>query len=91
MINPVIQQYENDEQIMIQLYVQWCIKHDLDASELYAQAYPAQTNNSALLKAIEEAEKDSLHVDTETVLHVLQLFGNDDLAYVVSETALHLK
>jgi hypothetical protein len=91
MSNPVIQRYEEDEQVMIQLYVQWCVNHEIDAKVLYEHAYPSQIDNIALLKALDEVEKDSLHVDTETVLHVLQLFGNDDLAFAVSEAAIHIK
>lgn len=87
----VIEQYQHDENVMIHLYVQWCVNHDLDASILYEKAYPDQPKNGALLQVIEETEKDALHIDTETVLQVLQLFGNEDLAFVVSQTALHLK
>ena len=47
--------------------------------------------NEALIQAMEDSEKGSLEVNTETVLHVLQLFGNDDLAFIVSEKATHIK
>lgn len=87
----IIQQYKEDEYIMIQLFVQWCMNHDLNPTELYDLAYPGQIKNEALLQAMEDSEKDSLEVDTETVLHVLQLFGNDDLAFIVSEKATHIK
>ncbi len=87
----IIQQYKEDEYIMIQLFVQWCMNHDLNPTELYDLAYPGQMKNEALLQAMEDSEKGSLEVDTETVLHVLQLFGNDDLAFIVSEKATHIK
>ena len=91
MKNNVIEQYEQDENIMIQLYAQWCINHDLDSFALYQTAYPDQKTNDALASAIEETEKNALEVDTETVIQVLQLFGNDHLAFVVSEIASKLK
>lgn len=87
----VIEQYQHDENIMIQLYVQWCMNHDVDAILLYEKAYPQQPKNVVLEQVLEETEKDALQVDTETVLHVLQLFGNEDLAFEVSQKALHIK
>ena len=87
MKNQVIEQYEADENIMIQIYVQWCLNHDIDPLELYRKAYPEQPTNGTILELIKITEKDATDVDTETVLHVLQLFGNDDLAFFVSEVA----
>lgn len=85
MKNKVIEQYEADENIMIQIYVQWCINHDINPLELYNRAYPNQASNNVILELMETTEKNSTIIDTGTVLYVLQLFGNDDLAYVVSE------
>ena len=85
MKNKVIEQYEADENIMIQIYVQWCINHDINPLELYNRAYPNQASNNVILELMETTEKNSTIIDTGTVLDVLQLFGNDDLAYVVSE------
>ncbi|MEK5146988.1 hypothetical protein MKX53_08095 [Psychrobacillus sp. FSL K6-4615] len=85
MKNKVIEQYEADENIMIQIYVQWCINHDINPLELYNRAYPNQASNNVILELMETTEKNSTIIDTDTVLYVLQLFGNDDLAYVVSE------
>ena len=86
-MDKVIQKYQEDENVMIQLFASWCANHQLDALTLYAQAYPQQEKNLLLEKAVEETEKDALEVDTETLLNVLQLFGNEDLAFVVSEEA----
>lgn len=91
MKNRVIEQYEADENIMIQIYVQWCLNHDIDPLELYGKAYPEQPTNGSILELIEITEKDATDVDTETVLYVLQLFGNDDLAFFVSEVAKTFK
>ncbi|SES08785.1 hypothetical protein [Psychrobacillus sp. OK032] len=87
MMDKVIRQYQEDENVMIQLFARWCANHQLDALTLYAQAYPQQEKNLLLEKAVEETEEDVLEIDTETLLHVLQLFGNEDLAFVVSEEA----
>ena len=85
MKNKVIEQYEADENMMIQIYVQWCINHDINPLELYNRAYPNQASNNVILELMETTEKNSTIIDTDTVLNVLQLFGNDDFAYVVSE------
>lgn len=85
MKNKVIEQYEADENMMIQIYVQWCVNHDINPLELYNRAYPNQASNNVILELMETTEKNSTIIDTGTVLYVLQLFGNDDLAYVVSE------
>lgn len=85
MKNKVIEQYEADENMMIQIYVQWCINHNINPLELYNRAYPNQASNNVILELMETTEKNSTIIDTGTVLDVLQLFGNDDLAYVVSE------
>ena len=91
MMDKVISQYQEDENVMIQLFASWCANHQLDALTLYTQAYPEQEKNVLLEKAVEEMDKDSLSVETETLLNVLQLFGNEDLAFVVSEEADKLK
>lgn len=85
MKNKVIEQYEADENMMIQIYVQWCINHDINPLELYNRAYPNQASNNVILELMETTEKNSTIIETDTVLNVLQLFGNDDLAFVVSE------
>lgn len=91
MKNKVIEQYEADENMMIQIYVQWCANHDINPIELYGKAYPNQTSNAVLIEVMENTEKNALDVDTQSVLYVLQLFGNDDLAFEVSEAAKTFK
>ncbi len=82
----IIKKYQEDEQIMIQLFAQWCKGYDLDANKLYARAYPAQQVNLALQKVLEEMDGDAqINIEDETMLDVLQLFGNDDLAFVITE------
>lgn len=85
----IIDQYKQQEQTMILIFCQWCQNHELDPVQLYREAYPAQMTPALLLELIEEKtpEADAIEIDTEIVLEVLQQFGNDDLAFVVSEFA----
>lgn len=83
----VIENYQNDERMMILIYAQWCINNKLNPKELYEQAYPGQLKNVALTDILEltVSKKESEDIPDQTVLNVLQLFGNDDLAFVVQE------
>ncbi|GKV66171.1 MULTISPECIES: hypothetical protein [Sporosarcina] len=82
----IIQKYKDDENLMIRLFVQWCANHNLDPQALYRKAYPDQVKNAALAKVMEEDDGfEELHIDNETMLDVLQLFGNDDLAFIAAE------
>ena len=82
----IIQKYQEDEQIMIQLFVQWCQNNELDPIKLYKIAYPTQPANDALKAVIDNNEPLlDIDIDTGTLIEILQLFGNDDLAYAVSE------
>lgn len=83
----IIDQYEQDETMMIIIFAQWCVNHDLDAMVLYHKAYPNQPENKALLAALDETvdKKESEDISTALVQYVLQLFGNDDLAFVIQE------
>lgn len=83
----VIESYQNDEKMMILIYAQWCINNDLEPRTLYKQAYPSQMNNNPLKEALEltVSKKESDEIPDSTVLNVLQLFGNDDLAFIVQE------
>ncbi|ANU24466.1 hypothetical protein [Planococcus donghaensis] len=81
----IIKKYQQDELIMVQLFVQWCMNYDRDPAELYQRAYPGQLLSPVLTEAIEQSDIEPLEVDHHTLLEILQLFGNDDLAFVVSE------
>ncbi|MHA6259719.1 hypothetical protein ACXYMX_07345 [Sporosarcina sp. CAU 1771] len=87
----VIQKYQEDEQIMIQLFIKWCFNHELDPIMLYKKAYPEQLKNPALLKALEEFDtNEQMDITNETILDILQMFGNDDLAFIVSDEIEHI-
>ncbi|NYF25284.1 hypothetical protein [Sporosarcina sp. JAI121] len=82
----IIQKYQEDEQLMIRLFVQWCSNNELNPHALYGRAYPDQQENETMKKIIEEAKfEDQIDIDNETMLDVLQLFGNDDLAFILSD------
>lgn len=83
----IIKQYQQDEAMMIVIYAQWCVNHQLDAIEIYREAYPDQPVNDELLKAMDEtvAKEESEDISTGLVQHVLQIFGNDDLAFAMQE------
>lgn len=82
----VIKNYQKDEQVMIQLFANWCSNNQLDAMQLYANAYPNQEENRSLQKVMNEFnESERIDVPNETMLDILQMFGNYDLAYVVTK------
>ncbi|WEG14947.1 hypothetical protein PU629_11510 [Pullulanibacillus sp. KACC 23026] len=92
--------------MMILVFSQWCINHDLDPFDLYQKAYPNQVIGDRSLQADSHSSAASpLHdalaltvpkeeageISLDTVLNVLALYGNDDLACVVAEAADQLK
>lgn len=83
----IIQNYQKDEGMMILIFAQWCVNHDLNPTELYLRAYPGQSENYALKQTIDltVSKEESEHIPDETLLNVLSLFGNEDLAFVVTE------
>lgn len=83
----IISQYQKDEGMMIMVFAQWCINHDLDPQELYKKAYPEQGTNAQLEKMLEliVPKEEAGDIPHQTVLNVLQLFGNEELAFVVSQ------
>ena len=89
----IIENYRGEEKIMILVFAQWCVNHDLNPEELYLRAYPNQAANPALREAIELTvpKEEAGEVGDQTLLGVLALFGNDDLAFVVTEEINKLK
>ncbi|MBH0231407.1 hypothetical protein [Halobacillus yeomjeoni] len=83
----VIKNYQKGEKMMILLFAQWCINHELDPVDIYKEAYPHQGENKELIDALEltVTKEESDPIDSETLLEALSLYGNDDLAFVVSE------
>ncbi|WP_339191758.1 hypothetical protein [Bacillus sp. FSL K6-1003] len=86
--------YERDENMMILVFAQWCVNHDLDPLELYAKAYPQQKLNESLKKTVEELivpKNESEHIPDQTLIAVLEMFGNIDLAQAVHEVIAERK
>ena len=83
----IIENYKNEENMMILVFAQWCVNKELDPAELYLRAYPHQASNQALKEALAlTVSKDEAgDIPDQTLLNVLSLFGNDDLAFVVTE------
>ncbi|MFZ3588842.1 hypothetical protein ACOI1C_06060 [Bacillus sp. DJP31] len=83
----IIENYQNEEKMMVLVFAQWCVNHDLNPKELYLRAYPNQVNNPALKEAalLTVSKMESSQISDQTMLGVLSLYGNDDLAFVVSE------
>ncbi|MBO0960575.1 hypothetical protein J1P26_12795 [Neobacillus sp. MM2021_6] len=89
----IIQHYQAEEKMMILVFAQWCVNHDLNPEEIYLRAYPNQSANPALKEAIEltVSKEEAGEITNETLLGVLSMFGNDDLAFVVTEEFRKLK
>ncbi|MGJ9459447.1 hypothetical protein [Oceanobacillus sp. CF4.6] len=83
----VIENYQKDERMMILVYSQWCINNKLDPVIIYEKAYPGQIKNSTMSEVLELTvpANESEEIPDQTVLNILQLFGNDDLAFIVQE------
>jgi hypothetical protein len=83
----IIANYQSEERMMILVFAQWCINNHLNPEEIYLRAYPSQETNQALKDALELTvpKEEAGEVPDQTILGVLSLFGNDDLALVVNE------
>ncbi|EIT86806.1 hypothetical protein A374_04509 [Fictibacillus macauensis ZFHKF-1] len=83
----VIKNYKDQEAMMVLLFAQWCTNHGYDPIALYTAAYPDQPNNEALQRAIHEtvAKEEEAYVPDELLLQVLSSFGNEELAFVITE------
>jgi type III secretory pathway component EscR len=82
----VISNYQKDEGMMIIIYAQWCVNNKLDPQAVYLKAYPDQSKNEYVMHMLEQTVSidEAEHIPHDTVLQVLSLFGNEDLAFVVS-------
>lgn len=83
----VIESYKQEEEMMILVFAQWCVNQGLDPEEMYRQAYPDQQSNERLQQVLKlvVSKEEAGDIPDDTVLGVLSMFGNDDLAMVVSE------
>jgi hypothetical protein len=83
----LIRSYQRDESMMILVYSQWCINNDIDPEMLYKRAYPDQADNVILKQtlALTVPKEEAGEIGDETMLGVLSLFGNEELAFVVTQ------
>lgn len=83
----VIAQYQEDEENMILIFVQWCVNHELDAKALYKKAYPDQQIHDTLHSALEHTvpKEEAEQISDDLLLEVLDFFSNHSLAQVVYE------
>ncbi|MFS0871447.1 hypothetical protein [Paenibacillus xylanilyticus] len=83
----VVETYKQEEEMMILVFAQWCVNHGLDPEEMYRQAYPDQQSNERLQQVLKLVvpKEEAGEIPDDTVLGVLSMFGNEDLAMVVSE------
>jgi hypothetical protein len=83
----LIRNYQREENMMILIFAQWCVNHDLDPAELYRCAYPQQMDNASLKQALELTvpKEEAGEVPDDTLLGVLSLFGNEELAFLVTK------
>lgn len=89
----IIENYKNEEEMMILIFAQWCVNNDLDPLTVYEEAYPAQGKNKVLAEAIENTvpKETASEIPHELVQQALQAFGNDDLVFVISEKIASFK
>lgn len=85
----IVESYRQDEDMMILVFAQWCVNEGLDPEELYGKAYPQQQSNERLKRVLELTvpKEEAGDIPDQTVLGVLSMYGNDDLAAVVAEAA----
>src|SRR5699024_7246600 len=81
----IIERYKEDDRMMVLVFAQWCVNESLDPLVLYREAYPNQPDNDLLINAIEDtaSPKQAEKISHESIMQLLHMFGNDDLAYVV--------
>ncbi|WP_096188828.1 hypothetical protein [Evansella halocellulosilytica] len=89
----VIDNYKKDENMMILVFAQWCVNHELDPKDVYKEAYPEQNDNTALNEVINltVSKEEAGPISNETLLAVLGLFGNHDLALIITEKIKKMK
>src|SRR5699024_9317506 len=83
----IIQRSKENEEMMILIYAQWCINHDIVSHILYNKFYTDQTILSLLYDGMKSTvtNKESEEITEEMVIQLLKMYGNDDLAFAVQE------
>ncbi|WP_082208384.1 hypothetical protein [Paenibacillus dauci] len=83
----VLESYRQDEDMMILVFTQWCVNNGFDAKDLYQRAYPDQVDNPRLEQGIRLTvpKEEAGDIPNDTLFGVLSVYGNEDLAFVISE------
>lgn len=82
----IIQKYQDEERTMVHLFIEWCRNHDYDPHKIYHRAYPEQAKNPILTEILQELDDQKpIHIPNRTLLEILQMFGNDELAFVITD------
>ena len=82
----VIQKYQQDEQLMIRLFVQWCANNEVGSPRVIQTCISKATRKCHHEENHRRSRsEDDIDIDNETMLDVLQLFGNEDLAFIVAD------
>lgn len=83
----IVKSYRQDEDMMILVFAQWCVNRGFDAKELYQAAYPDQVDNPRLQQGINLTvpKEEAGDIPDDTLFGVLSMYGNEDLALVISE------
>lgn len=82
----IIQKYQDEERTMVHLFIEWCREHQYDPHIVYQTAYPSQTENPIITEILATlSDQEPLHIPDHTLFEVLQLFGNDELVFVIAD------
>lgn len=82
----IIKKYQDEERMMVHLFIEWCCENKLDPHTIYQLAYPNQEKNPVITELMENlTDQQPLHIPNETLLDILQVFGNDELAFVIAD------
>ena len=78
----LIERYQDEEEMMIVIFAQWCINRELDPLLVYSEAYPGQGANAALEAAVQQTlpPAQAQEITDDLLFTVMGLFGNDQLA-----------
>ncbi|QPC46493.1 hypothetical protein [Mangrovibacillus cuniculi] len=89
----IIEQYKKDEHMMVLVFAQWCVNNDLDPHTVYLEAYPDQAKNPILqqMTDLTVPKEEAGEISFTTLMGVLSLFGNEELAHIVSIKQENLK
>src|SRR5690625_7754778 len=83
----IINNYKEQEKMMILIYAQWCVNNGIDPIELYHEAYPEQQTNDVLEEAVRRtvSKEESDSISGDVLYQELVTYGSDGIAYLVEQ------